>query len=301
MPDRALLPCSMAFFRERLRDWLQRLEELIAASGTGNVGGPTPPVTLTTVARWANTDGTALDASLVTISAGGSISLPNGQTVDGRDVSVDGANLDSHIANVANPHAVTKTQVGLANVTNDAQLTRAANDWSGFSAKTTLVGADSFLIEDSAAGGAKKLATVNDLVSASSGNFSESVSAQASADQTTSSGTFADIPGVSAAPTLIAGDILLVQFLCAFAITGTPTTNAVQVRLVVDGTVVQTARQTVNVTDVISITGLYRATGLSAGSRTCKLQWAVETGITATYTNANGFHQAKIMVERVRA
>jgi hypothetical protein len=32
------------------------------------------------------------------------------------------ADIDTHIANVANPHAVTKTQVGLGNVTNDAQI-----------------------------------------------------------------------------------------------------------------------------------------------------------------------------------
>ena len=37
------------------------------------------------------------------------------------------AELDSHTTNVANPHSVTKTQVGLSNVTNDAQLKQASN------------------------------------------------------------------------------------------------------------------------------------------------------------------------------
>lgn len=37
------------------------------------------------------------------------------------------AQIDSHIANTSNPHSVTKTQVGLANVTNDAQLKIASN------------------------------------------------------------------------------------------------------------------------------------------------------------------------------
>lgn len=37
------------------------------------------------------------------------------------------ADLATHEANVANPHSVTKTQVGLGNVTNDAQLKIASN------------------------------------------------------------------------------------------------------------------------------------------------------------------------------
>lgn len=46
--------------------------------------------------------------------------------------------------------------VGLGNVTNDAQLTRAAGDFNSFTSKATPVGADVILIEDSAAGFAKK-------------------------------------------------------------------------------------------------------------------------------------------------
>ena len=42
--------------------------------------------------------------------------------VDGRDVSADATTLTNHVANVTNPHSVTKTQVGLSNVTNDAQI-----------------------------------------------------------------------------------------------------------------------------------------------------------------------------------
>ena len=37
------------------------------------------------------------------------------------------AELDSHTTNVSNPHSVTKTQVGLSNVTNDAQLKQTSN------------------------------------------------------------------------------------------------------------------------------------------------------------------------------
>ena len=67
--------------------------------------------------------------------------------------------FDTHVNNVSNPHSVTKTQVGLSNVTNDAQLKRASGDYISFTAKTVPVSADVFLIEDSAAGNAKKRVT----------------------------------------------------------------------------------------------------------------------------------------------
>lgn len=63
--------------------------------------------------------------------------LGAGVTVDGvllKDGLVDGVDVEAlataavaHIANVANPHVVTKTQVGLSAVTNDAQLKIASN------------------------------------------------------------------------------------------------------------------------------------------------------------------------------
>jgi len=43
-------------------------------------------------------------------------------TVNGRDIAADGVSLDQHIANVENPHSVTKTQVGLSNVDNTADI-----------------------------------------------------------------------------------------------------------------------------------------------------------------------------------
>ena len=69
--------------------------------------------------------------------------------VDGRDVSADGGVLDAHVANTSNPHATTKTQVGLGNVTDDAQLKRAAGDFNTFANKVTPSAADIVLIEDS--------------------------------------------------------------------------------------------------------------------------------------------------------
>lgn len=72
------------------------------------------------------------------------------------------SDINNHIGDTANPHTVTKTQVGLGSVTNDAQLKRAAGDFSTFVAKTP-IGADVLLVEDSADGGVKKSALVSSL------------------------------------------------------------------------------------------------------------------------------------------
>ena len=75
------------------------------------------------------------------------------------------AAIDTHIANVTtNPHVVTKTNVGLANVTNDAQLKRSANDWLAFGGKTVTVDADKFLIEDSEDSQSKKYVLMGNIV-----------------------------------------------------------------------------------------------------------------------------------------
>jgi len=52
------------------------------------------------------------------------------------------AQIDTHIASTSNPHSVTKTQVGLSNVTNDAQLKIASNlsDLNDASAARTNLG-----------------------------------------------------------------------------------------------------------------------------------------------------------------
>ena len=63
----------------------------------------------------------------------------------------------------------TPTQVGLANVTNDAQLKRADGDINSFTVKTTPVSADILLIEDSAASFAKRKITIATLPTGGSG------------------------------------------------------------------------------------------------------------------------------------
>lgn len=81
--------------------------------------------------------------------------------------------VDAHAANTSNPHVVTKTQVGLGNVTDDAQLKRAAGDFATFTEKVTPVGADILLLEDSAAAGAKKKVQISNLPTGSGGGYSE--------------------------------------------------------------------------------------------------------------------------------
>lgn len=56
------------------------------------------------VPRFDGTGG-ALQDSAVTVDDAGNISLPASRTVDGRDISADGAALDGHVGSTANPHS----------------------------------------------------------------------------------------------------------------------------------------------------------------------------------------------------
>jgi hypothetical protein len=77
----------------------ERINITIDSSGGGG-GGIAGPGSSTdnAVTRWDGTAGAAVQNSLVTISDTGSISLPALQTVDGRDVSVDGGGGPPHVA-----------------------------------------------------------------------------------------------------------------------------------------------------------------------------------------------------------
>jgi len=66
----------------------------------------------------------------------------------------------THMANMLNPHNTTKAQVGLTNVTDDAQLKRAAGDYTTFTLLATPTATDLFLIEDSLNAYAKKKTTL---------------------------------------------------------------------------------------------------------------------------------------------
>lgn len=100
----------------------QYVDSLIA----GAVSGPGTSTT-NAVAVWSDTSGTTLLSSPTTIDAFGNIMGVNTitmnpfGTIDGRDVAADGATLDAHVIDTANPHATTKSQVGLSEVPNVKQ------------------------------------------------------------------------------------------------------------------------------------------------------------------------------------
>jgi hypothetical protein len=87
----------------------------------------------------------------------------------------------------------TATQVGLANVTNDAQLKRADGDLNSLTLKGAPVSADVLVIEDSAVSFAKKKITIGSLPA---GGESESI-VRTTGDVTNSTTTFANITGLT--------------------------------------------------------------------------------------------------------
>jgi hypothetical protein len=101
------------------------------------------------------------------------------------DLVTDG----DHDVRADNPHGVTGSQVGLGNVTNDAQLKRAAADFATFAIKATPVGADLVLLEDSEAAGVKKKALVSSLHDASTVFGAEYQTAASEGESTTTGDT----------------------------------------------------------------------------------------------------------------
>ena len=101
-------------------------------AATGNVAGPGAS-TDNAVARFDGTGGATLQNSVVLISDSGAItgvaSIAVSGMVDGRDVSADGAALDSHVASVANPHATLLSQtLAAGNGTNGYNLVVSNGD-----------------------------------------------------------------------------------------------------------------------------------------------------------------------------
>lgn len=86
-----------------------------SAIGSGDVLGPGSS-TDNAVVRFDGTTGKVIQNSGVILDDLNNLSGVNNialsGTVDGRDVSTDGATLDSHVANFSNPHHVTAAQVG---------------------------------------------------------------------------------------------------------------------------------------------------------------------------------------------
>lgn len=89
-------------------------------------------------------------------------SLNDGSSGGGNNITAKEAR--DHIDDVANPHSITKSQVGLGNVTNDSQLKREAGDIDSFSEKTSIHDNDLILIEDSEDSNNKKKVKRGNLV-----------------------------------------------------------------------------------------------------------------------------------------
>lgn len=74
-----------------------------------------------------------------------------------------------HLYDLDNPHNVTKAQVGLGNVTDDAQLKRSANDFNSFNEKAIASANDIILIEDSDNNYVKKKIRISSISSSGGG------------------------------------------------------------------------------------------------------------------------------------
>ena len=151
-------------------------QALVKSSGTdyattwstisGGSGGPTTIYYFADPLTMTNATGAIGDISYVAGTGPGSNTL---WYKDASNVWQVGATLSSGASGVtsifgrtgtvtAQSGDYTATQIGLGNVTNDAQLKRAANDFSTFSSKTAN-GNERILIEDIDAAGVKKFTT----------------------------------------------------------------------------------------------------------------------------------------------
>ncbi len=85
------------------------------------------------------------------------------QTASEVPTTETGYSVQDHINDINNPHQVTKTQIGLSNVTNDAQLIRESGDFNTFEEKVTPESGDIILIEDASNGYGKKKTLIGNL------------------------------------------------------------------------------------------------------------------------------------------
>jgi len=99
-----------------------RIAQAIAALGSGDTSGPGSS-TDNAVPRFDGTGGKTLQASSVLIDDTDNITLPASSTVDGRDVSVDGAKLDGIEANATSD--MTDAEIATAYEANTPQASQA--------------------------------------------------------------------------------------------------------------------------------------------------------------------------------
>lgn len=96
------------------------------ADGTGSGGGTTNLPTPGPAGDVLTSDGSGWVSSAPTSTGGGSVTSVNSKTgVVELNASDVGAAPAAHATNTSNPHGVTKAQVGLGNVTDDAQVKRS--------------------------------------------------------------------------------------------------------------------------------------------------------------------------------
>lgn len=140
-------------------------DEINVAGLNGELADPQPPKThASTHARGGADaiDGDILDVTFVPTNYTRDTSP--GQVTDNEHLTAHLKGIDNHVGSTSNPHAVTKAQVGLGNITDDAQLKRAGADFTTFPAKDPIVAADTLLIEDSENSDAKAKITVQEIL-----------------------------------------------------------------------------------------------------------------------------------------
>ncbi len=151
-------------------------------SGSGDVIGPASATDLA-ICIYDGTSGKAIKNSTLTVSSGGSITIPATETFDGRDVSVDGTAQDNHIADLANPHATDVENLGSGTL---AELNAAITD-------ATLVDTgDSRFSDDRTASGLRSATTIVSISSATAptaGQVLEAVNSTTATWQTPSGGS----------------------------------------------------------------------------------------------------------------
>lgn len=226
----------------------------------------------------------------VVLDAAGNIdaTMINDVDIDHQSVTGAGTNdhaaIDSHISSTGNPHSVTKSQVGLSNVTNDAQLKRADNDWSAFTTESDPDDDDIILIEKGT-GGAKRIVTINTLIQ----DAGEEYEVEDDGLSATTSTTYQD--KVVLTETLDGGDYRI-DF---YAEIGVNSLNKhCDVRIEVDGTAI--AEQFYyRKKEFPGGIGGFAVRNLASGSHTIKIVWRrVELGSAAL------IRRARISIRRVR-
>lgn len=193
------------------------------------------------------------------------------------DARTPTAHASTHAAAGSDPVTLTEAQV--TNLTTDlaSALHKAtAAEISALTEKTTPVGADLLVIEDSAASYAKKKLQITNLPS--SNQFKQSAMAEVTTDQSATQATKAWADLVTLNITTGAG-FLLMQASAAFNCSN-GSSREMGLRLVLDGVAVRAACSPSVSTSVAQALGVVARKSVTAGAHVVKLQWEVASGYT---------------------